>query len=130
MTLTTQIVALRKRARRCLRRSAGANAIVRPAPGRDDRRDSDVAEPRRSEGCAKAKAIAADDRRHLIAAPRVAEGVLVDHAYTGHGSVRPLCSATGGAAVLKAVSAPPRASGVLPRCEAPTARAALSLVGH
>jgi hypothetical protein len=38
------IVALRKRARRHLQRAAGANAIVRPAPGRDDRRDSDVAE--------------------------------------------------------------------------------------
>jgi len=37
-------VALRKCARRRLRRSAGANAIVRAAPGRDDRRDSDVAE--------------------------------------------------------------------------------------
>jgi hypothetical protein len=37
-------VALRKRARRHLQRAAGANAIVRPAPGRDDRRDSDVAE--------------------------------------------------------------------------------------
>jgi hypothetical protein len=41
---TAECVALRKRARRRLRRAAGANAIVRPAPGRDDRRDSDVAE--------------------------------------------------------------------------------------
>ena len=42
MGLTVQIVALRKRARRHLRRPAAANAIVRPALGRDDPRDSDV----------------------------------------------------------------------------------------
>jgi len=35
-------VALRKRARRHLRRPAGTNAVVRPAPGCDARRDSDV----------------------------------------------------------------------------------------
>lgn len=43
-------VALRKRARRRLRRAAGANAIVRPAPGHGDRRDSDVAKGRISPG--------------------------------------------------------------------------------
>ena len=37
-------VALHKRARRRLREPAGANAIVRPASGRDDWRDSDVTE--------------------------------------------------------------------------------------
>ena len=37
-------VALRKCARRRRRGPAGANAVVRAAPGRDDRRDSDVAE--------------------------------------------------------------------------------------
>ena len=37
-------VALRNCARRRLRAPAGANAVVRAAPGRDDRRDSDVAE--------------------------------------------------------------------------------------
>jgi hypothetical protein len=37
-------VALRKRARRHLRRPAAATAIVRPALGHDDQRDSDVAE--------------------------------------------------------------------------------------
>jgi hypothetical protein len=36
-------VALHKRARRHLRRPAGANATVGAAPDRDDRRDSDVA---------------------------------------------------------------------------------------
>ena len=41
--LTAHYVAMRKRARRRLWRPAGANAIVRRAPGRDDRRDSDVA---------------------------------------------------------------------------------------
>ena len=40
---TAECVALRKRARRRLRGPAGAKAIVRPAPGRDGRRDSDVA---------------------------------------------------------------------------------------
>jgi hypothetical protein len=35
---------MRKRGRRRLRRSAGANAVVRLALGRDDRRDSDVAD--------------------------------------------------------------------------------------
>jgi len=40
---TAERVALRKRARRRLRRPADANAIVRPAPVRDNRRDSDVA---------------------------------------------------------------------------------------
>ena len=44
MGLTVQIVALRKRARRQLRTPAAANAIVRPALGRDDPRDSDVAQ--------------------------------------------------------------------------------------
>jgi hypothetical protein len=43
------VVALRKRGRRRVRRAAGANAIVRPAPGRDGRRDSDVA--KRLAGC-------------------------------------------------------------------------------
>ena len=42
--LTIGAVALRKRARRRLRGPADPNAIVRPAPGRDDRRDSDVAD--------------------------------------------------------------------------------------
>jgi len=36
-------VALRKRSRRRLRRPTGANAVVRPEPGRGDRRYSDVA---------------------------------------------------------------------------------------
>ena len=40
---TIATVALRKRARRPFRRSGGANAIVRQAPGRRDRCDSDVA---------------------------------------------------------------------------------------
>ena len=40
---TARCVAFRKRARRRLRTAPGANAIVRPAPNRDDRRDSDVA---------------------------------------------------------------------------------------
>ena len=40
---TAECVALRKRTRRHLRRPAAANAIVRPALGRDDPRDSDVA---------------------------------------------------------------------------------------
>ena len=40
----TTLVALRKRARRRVRRSAAAKAIMRPVPGRRDRRDSDVAE--------------------------------------------------------------------------------------
>ena len=35
-------MAKRNRARRRSRRPAGANAIVRPTPGRDGRRDSDV----------------------------------------------------------------------------------------
>ena len=37
-------VALRKRARRRVRRSGAAKAIMRPAPARRDRRNSDVAE--------------------------------------------------------------------------------------
>ena len=38
-----EVVALRKQARRCVRRSGAARAIMRPAPARRDRRDSDVA---------------------------------------------------------------------------------------
>jgi hypothetical protein len=41
---TAECVALRRRAWRHPPGPAGANAIVRPAPGRDDRRDPDVAE--------------------------------------------------------------------------------------
>ena len=41
--LTTAAVALRKRAPRRVRRSAAAKAITRATPGRDDRRDPDVA---------------------------------------------------------------------------------------
>jgi hypothetical protein len=56
-------VALRKRARRRLRRPAGANPIVRSAPGGDDRRDSDVAKAiARCEPARGTKAIA---RRRL-----------------------------------------------------------------
>ena len=40
---TAERVALRKRARRCVRRSGAAKAIMRPAPARRDRCDSDVA---------------------------------------------------------------------------------------
>ena len=43
--LVRALVALRKRARERVRRPGVANAIVRPAPGRDHRRDSDVAIP-------------------------------------------------------------------------------------
>ncbi len=43
MTPVIASVALRKHTRRHLRRRGGANAIVRPAPDRDSRRDSDVA---------------------------------------------------------------------------------------
>ena len=39
----TAPVVLRKRAQRRVRRSAAANAITSATPGRDDRRDSDVA---------------------------------------------------------------------------------------
>ena len=54
-----RLVALRKRVPRRLRRTAGANAIVGPALGRDDRRDSDVAGALvRSEIAQEAQAIA------------------------------------------------------------------------
>jgi hypothetical protein len=55
--LTIQIVALRKRARRRVRRSGAAKAITRATPGRDDRRDSDVAKGLISFGPSAMKAI-------------------------------------------------------------------------
>jgi hypothetical protein len=56
---TAECVALCKRARRHLRRPAGANAIVGATADRDDRRDSDVADPIvRSETVEMTKALA------------------------------------------------------------------------
>ena len=48
LALTMQIVALRKRARRRVRRSGAAKAIMRPAPARRGRRDPIVAKARAS----------------------------------------------------------------------------------
>jgi hypothetical protein len=72
---TTATVALRKRARRRVRRSGAAKAIMRPAPARRGQRDSDVAEALVTVGMAqRVKAMAGELRafrakQHSLTSP-------------------------------------------------------------
>jgi hypothetical protein len=79
----SQPVALRKHARRQVRRSGAAKAIMRPASCRRDRRDSDsdVAEGSQAKRRGSMEAIVSSDHRRRMngAAPAV-EGPLLDHA--------------------------------------------------